>query len=72
MKDGKGGGAADDDNSANFPVSAFYDLENRVFQDNWSIPYKREEALGRCLKAAAKLAEESEFVYNKSFQVISF
>ena len=27
-------------------------------QDNWSIPYKREESLGRCLVAATKLAAE--------------
>ena len=28
------------------------------FQDNWSIPYKREESLGKCLVAATKLAAE--------------
>ena len=27
-------------------------------QDNWSIPYKREESLGKCLVAATKLAAE--------------
>ena len=26
--------------------------------DNWSIPYKREESLGKCLVAATKLAAE--------------
>jgi ubiquitin carboxyl-terminal hydrolase 9/24 len=30
-----------------------------VFQDNWSIPYKREESLGRCLIAATNLAREN-------------
>jgi ubiquitin carboxyl-terminal hydrolase 9/24 len=30
-----------------------------VFQDNWSIPYKREESLGRCLVAATNLAREN-------------
>ncbi len=52
------GGGGDGDNAC-FPVSAFYELESRVFQDNWSIPYKKEEAFGRCLRAATKLAEEN-------------
>ena len=30
-----------------------------MFQDNWSIPYKREESLGRCLVAATNLAREN-------------
>jgi len=30
-----------------------------VFQDNWSIPYKREESLGRCLVSATNLAREN-------------
>ena len=41
-----------------FPVTHLYELETRVFQDNWSIPYKREESLGKCLVAAEKLARE--------------
>lgn len=41
-----------------FPVPSLYELEARVFQDNWSIPYKREESLGRCLEAATRLAQE--------------
>ena len=41
-----------------FPVTHLYELENRVFQDNWSIPYKREESLGKCLVAAEKLARD--------------
>lgn len=35
-----------------------YELENRVFTESWSIPYKREESLGRCLIAATRLAQE--------------
>ena len=30
----------------------------KVFQDNWSILYKRDESLGKCLVAATKLAAE--------------
>ena len=41
-----------------FPLTHLYELETRVFQDNWSIPYKKEESLGKCLVAAEKLARE--------------
>ena len=41
-----------------FPETNLYELETRVFQDNWSIPYKREESLGKCLVAAEKLARD--------------
>ena len=41
-----------------FPVTHLYELETRVFQDNWSIPYKKEESLGKCLVAAEKLARD--------------
>ena len=44
--------------SMEFPVTNLYELDSRVFQDNWSIPYKREESLGRCLVAATRLAGE--------------
>lgn len=43
-----------------FPVTNFYELERRVFQDNWSIPYKREESLGKCLLAATRLVKEGQ------------
>ena len=46
------------DNSMEFPVTNLYELDTRVFQDNWSIPYKREESLGKCLIAATRLAGE--------------
>ena len=49
--DGSSGAANADsknsDSDGNFPVSAFYELDNRVFQDNWSIPYKVDEAFAR-------------------------
>ncbi|KAJ7330593.1 Ubiquitin carboxyl-terminal hydrolase 24 [Desmophyllum pertusum] len=35
-----------------------YELEDRVFVDNCSIPYKREESLGKCLQSAARFAED--------------
>jgi len=44
--------------SMEFPVTNLYELDSRVFQDNWSIPYKRDESLGKCLVAATKLATE--------------
>ncbi|CAF0908766.1 unnamed protein product [Adineta steineri] len=39
-----------------FTTNAFLDLETKVYGDSWSIPYKREEALGQCLLSATKLA----------------
>ena len=41
--------AGEEDNPLDFPVNLLYQLENSVFTDNWSIPYKREEAIGRLL-----------------------
>ena len=64
---GEGGGCKDVEmkgdgdslrNADVFPVTHLYELETRVFQDNWSIPYKRDESLGKCLVAAEKLARE--------------
>ena len=46
------------ENNMEFPVTNLYELDTRVFQDNWSIPYKRDESLGKCLIAATKLAGE--------------
>ena len=45
--DGGAKNSAASDSDGNFPVSAFYELDNRVFQDNWSIPYKVDEAFAR-------------------------
>lgn len=39
-----------------FPVTNLYELEDRVFTENWSIPYKKDESLGKCLYGAIKLA----------------
>jgi len=46
----------DEQDSNSFTTSAFLDLETKVYGDNWSIPYKRDEVLGRCLLSATKLA----------------
>ncbi|RXM30563.1 Ubiquitin carboxyl-terminal hydrolase 24 [Acipenser ruthenus] len=42
-----------------FPTTNLYELESRVFTDHWSIPYKREESLGKCLIASTCLAKLS-------------
>nr|XP_044995148.1 ubiquitin carboxyl-terminal hydrolase 24 isoform X2 [Jaculus jaculus] len=39
-----------------FPTTNLYELESRVLTDHWSIPYKREESLGKCLLASTHLA----------------
>ena len=43
-----------------FPTTNLYELEDRVFVDNWSIPYKREESLGKCLQSATRFAQDGE------------
>ncbi|XP_062306081.1 ubiquitin carboxyl-terminal hydrolase 24-like [Osmerus eperlanus] len=43
--------------SMEFPTTNLYELESRVFTDHWSIPYKREESLGKCLVASTCLAK---------------
>ena len=48
----------DDGNPYEFPVTNLYELEGRVFAEHWSIPYKKEESLGKCLIAATRLADE--------------
>ncbi|XP_078801732.1 ubiquitin carboxyl-terminal hydrolase 24 isoform X8 [Oryzias latipes] len=42
-----------------FPTTNLYELESRVFTDHWSIPYKREESLGKCLIASTCLARHA-------------
>ena len=45
-----------------FPVTNLYELEDRIFTENWSIPYKKNESLAKCLYSATRLAfyEKSE------------
>lgn len=40
-----------------------YELESRVLTDHWSIPYKREESLGKCLIASTYLARLGKFSF---------
>ncbi|XP_038074652.1 ubiquitin carboxyl-terminal hydrolase 24-like isoform X2 [Patiria miniata] len=42
-----------------FPATNLYELEGRVFTDQWSIPYKKEESLGKCLIASTRMAQEN-------------
>ena len=41
-----------------FPVTHLYELEERIFTENWSIPYRKNESLGKCLLGATKLIME--------------
>ncbi|CAH1774066.1 unnamed protein product [Owenia fusiformis] len=50
--------AIDNSEAMEFPVTNLYELEGRVFTDQWSIPYKKEESLGKCLVASTRLAAE--------------
>ena len=52
----------DSSNPLEFPVTNLYELEGRVFAEHWSIPYKKEESLGKCLIAATRLAEEGNLI----------
>jgi len=52
--------------SNEFPAHAVFELENRVFQENWNIPYKREELLGVCLEASTRLAREGNLEQNEA------
>lgn len=53
-------GGTEEENPLEFPVTNLYELEGRVFAEHWSIPYKKEESLGKCLIAATRLAEASK------------
>lgn len=47
-----------------FPTTNLYELESRVLTDHWSIPYKREESLGKCLIASTYLARLGKFPFH--------
>ncbi|CAL1268833.1 unnamed protein product [Larinioides sclopetarius] len=49
-----------------FPTTNLYELESRIFTDQWSIPFKKEESLGKCLISATQLAEEGLCEVNDS------
>ena len=46
------------ENPLNFPYDCLLSLENNVFTDNWSIPYKKDEWLGRILVSTIALLKE--------------
>ncbi len=48
----------DNDNPLIFPYDCLLNLENNVFTDNWSIPYKKDEWLGKILVSAIALVRE--------------
>ena len=41
-----------------------------MFTDQWSIPYKKEESLGKCLVASTRLAEEGKKMSKLDLSVI--
>ncbi len=47
-----------ENNPLEFPVDCLYQLENNVFTDSWSIPYKKDEWLGRLLTSTIALLRE--------------
>lgn len=46
--------------SIEFPLTHYYELEGRVHTEQWSIPYKRDESLARCMIAATRMVLEGE------------
>lgn len=47
-----------------FPVANLYELEDRIFKENWSIPYRKNESLGKCLLSATKMILKGTCVYH--------
>lgn len=45
-----------------FPVDCLYKLENSVFVENWSIPYKKDEWLDRLMRSAIALIKEGSII----------
>lgn len=54
-----------------FPETDLLELESRIFKDQWSIPYKKNESFHICLSAATKLLDQGfftpNFTYTKSY-----
>lgn len=44
-----------------FPTTHLYELEGRVFGESWSIPFKKEESLGKCLIFSTRFAKEGQW-----------
>lgn len=43
-----------------FPLTNLYELEGRVFTESWSIPFRRNESLGKCLLSSIAHAKVGE------------
>lgn len=48
----------DVEDQRDFPLGNLYELESRVLTENWSIPYRPNESLAHCLRAATRLLLE--------------
>lgn len=46
-----------------FPTTNLYELQERIFTENWSIPYRKNESLGKCLLGATKVTLRGEQLY---------
>ncbi|XP_067939475.1 ubiquitin carboxyl-terminal hydrolase 24-like [Watersipora subatra] len=55
-----GSGTMEVTDTSDFPAANFYELESRVYTDSWSIPYREDESLAKCMFAAIKLLKEGK------------
>ena len=53
-----------------FPATNYYELESRVHTDQWTIPFRQDESLAICLRAAIKMLHH-DLAYSDE-QCISF
>ena len=53
-----------------FPATNYYELESRVHTDQWTIPFRQDESLAICLRAATKMLHH-DVAYSDE-QCISF
>lgn len=53
-----------------FPATNYYELESRVHTDQWTIPFRQDESLAICLRAAIKMLHQ-DIAYSDE-QCISF
>jgi hypothetical protein len=52
----------DSTNPLIFPYESLFLLENSVFTDNWSIPYKKDEWLDRLLTSTIAIIKAGYFI----------
>ena len=53
-----------------FPATNYYELESRVHTDQWTIPFRQDESLAICLRAAIRMLQR-DVAYSDE-QCISF